>query len=48
MGGENIAIVGFYGFSKEGFCAGDNCLAIRSSGEIVDACSGMDEVVVRS
>lgn len=48
MRGEDIAIVGFHGLSKEGFRAGENRLAIGGGGEIVDACSRMDEVVVRS
>lgn len=48
MGGKYIAIISFDGLSKEGFCAGENCLAIGGEGEIIDAGSRMDEVVVRS
>jgi len=48
MGGDDIAVVGFYGLSEEGFCAGENCLAVGCDREIVDACSRVDEMVVRS
>lgn len=48
MGGDDIAVVGFYGFSEKGVCAGKNCLTVGGGGEVVDACSGVDEVVVRS
>jgi hypothetical protein len=46
MGGDDIAIVCSDGFSKEGFCAGKDSLAIGSCREIVDAGGRMDEVVV--
>jgi hypothetical protein len=48
MGGDDIAMVGSNGLSKEGFCVGENSSAIGSDRKIVDACSRMDEVVVRS
>ena len=48
MGGDYVTIVGFYGFSEKGFRAGENRLAVGCGGEIVDACSGVDEMVVRS
>jgi len=48
MGGDDITIIGFYGLSEKGFRAGEDCLAIWCGGEIVDACSRVDEVVIRS
>lgn len=48
MGRDDIAIVGFYGLSEKGFCAGEDRLTIGCSREIVDACSRVDKVVVRS
>ena len=48
MCGDYVTIVGFYGFSEKGFCAGEDRLAVGCSGEIVDASSRVDEMVVRS
>jgi len=48
MGGDYVTIVGFYGFPEKGFCPGKNRLAVGCGREIVDACSGVDEMVVRS
>ena len=48
MGGDDIAIVSFYGFPEKRFCAGENCLTVGCDREIADACSRVDEVVVRS
>ena len=48
MGRDDITVVGFYGISEKGFCAGKNRLAIGCGREIVDACSRVDEMVVRS
>jgi hypothetical protein len=48
MGGDNVTIVGFYGFPEKGFGAGENRLAVGCGREIVDACSRVDEMVVRS
>jgi len=48
MSGNDIAIVSFYGFSEKGHCAGKNRLAVGRSGEILDACGGVDEMVIRS
>jgi len=48
MAGDYVTIVGFYGFSEKRFCAGENRLAIGCGREIVDACSRMNEMVVRS
>jgi len=48
MGGDYVTIVGFYGLSEKGFCAGENRLAVGCGREIVDACSRVDEMVVGS
>jgi len=48
MGGDHVTIVGFDGFSEKGFCASKNGLSVGCGGEIVDACSRVDEMVVRS
>lgn len=48
MGGDDIAIISFYGLSEEGLCASENCLAVGRGRKVVDACSRMDEVVIRS
>jgi hypothetical protein len=48
VGGDDIAVISFYGLSEEGFCASKNRLAVGCGRKIVDACSRMDEVVVRS
>ena len=48
MGGDYVTVVGFYGFSEEGFCTGENRLAVWCGREIVNASSRVDEMVVRS
>lgn len=48
MGGDDVAIVGPYGFSEKGLGAGKNRSTVGCSRKVVDARSRMDKMVVRS
>ena len=48
MGGDDVAIVGSYGFPEKGLCAGKNCLAVGCGREIVDACGRVEKMIVGS